>query len=1132
MVCRLVCLMSGNINAVTVLTVKGSKRLLTKIHRPTGDGIKTEDYSNVLQFTAELKPFDTIHDLAGILDELRTRQQSCIIRAVPKADADLSNVNRRMIEHDGKEPPSMEPHPDGQTWLKVDLDDLPMPDSTGLIRDDSGSITGISDPAAVVGAIIAEHLPAYFHGVTVYYSFSASAGVKPWAQVRLGLYYVMTQRVHDSALRRWAKTVPTIDPAVYTSVQPNYTAEPSFRRMEDPCAGWRSGLIHGDRDKLELPQTALAEPINQQTQGGTEPHAPLTDAEANHARRYALAALNAEAQELSKQKEPGRHLALRDAGYAIGGYVFAGALTAAEVEDELYKAAETCGLTNDEGEDTVRANLQRYIRDGAAKPRAIPPPRKEPTITFTKSTPAVQAAIAERDSEPEGTPDAVPEPSVSEALDQVPDAEDQSAAVTAVFHALIREQATTVESEAALQRLKEHTGLGLVVLRKGLKEQQNALKPRRKTAAGMYAEHNGVLCRIEEHNAGKDETVIVPIALCNFTAWIEAEIERNDGEESTIVYSISGKTANGYPLPPIEVPAKQFPSMHWVAEWGSRAVLFAGMGTKDHARAAIQQLSEPAYHSEHTHTGWATSKGHSFYIHAGGRIAASDDAPEVGVSLTGELSKYELTPPADQTDAAAALRDSLELLDLAPANVMSALILTVYRAAIDRTTFSVHLAGRTGVGKTQAAAICQQHFGASMDASALPASWTSTANYLEAQAFHLKDALMVVDEFNDAARLNPTAERVMRAQGNTSGRGRMNADGTLKSIKTPRGTMLSTGEDLPNGHSLRARMLTLQLEPDGMNWSSLSIAQEKAEQGRYSTALAGFIQHLAADLEGHRAALKASQKSHRNALRPNSPHGRTADMGGELLATWELLERYALSINAYSPAELSKLDERVRGGILEVLAEQGAYLADADPVDRFFSLISSLLTSGSAHIADTNGDAPDDPGAYGWRETGTGNYIGWQPQGKRIGWLDAGTGEIWLHPDTVYAAVKQLAEAQGSTLPTSKQTLWKRLRERDLIIPGGTSADQRNTQKKTIGNARQNVIVLSPIGVSKTGTTGTDDAEGRAARNNSRPDSEKNRDTNRDTHRKTGTLQAENASIYEEDEAVIDIEGLQKQVPV
>src|SRR5216683_4042548 len=141
---------------------------------------------------------------------------------------------------------------------------------------------------------------------------------------------------------------------------------------------------------------------------------------------------------------------------------------------------------------------------------------------------------------------------------------------------------------------------------------------------------------------------------------------------------------------------------------------------------------------------------------------------------------------------------------------------TTYRAPLGSCDYSVGLIGETGAGKTELAAQCQQHFGPTLDARHQPASWSSTGNALEALAFEAKDALIVVDDFvpasskaPDAQRQQRDADRLLRGQGNQSGRQRMWADGTLRATKYPRGLVLSTGEDNPKGQSLRSRLLTL-----------------------------------------------------------------------------------------------------------------------------------------------------------------------------------------------------------------------------------------------------------------------------------------------------------------------------------
>jgi hypothetical protein len=91
------------------------------------------------------------------------------------------------------------------------------------------------------------------------------------------------------------------------------------------------------------------------------------------------------------------------------------------------------------------------------------------------------------------------------------------------------------------------------------------------------------------------------------------------------------------------------------------------------------------------------------------------------------------------------------------------LLAATYRAALGEADFALHLAGQTGAFKSEIAALCQQHFGAGMNARNFPGSWSSTANAIEAMAFYAKDALFVIDDFppqgstHDVARYHASA---------------------------------------------------------------------------------------------------------------------------------------------------------------------------------------------------------------------------------------------------------------------------------------------------------------------------------------------------------------------------------------
>jgi hypothetical protein len=82
---------------------------------------------------------------------------------------------------------------------------------------------------------------------------------------------------------------------------------------------------------------------------------------------------------------------------------------------------------------------------------------------------------------------------------------------------------------------------------------------------------------------------VVETPLTNFPARIAEDITLDDGasirQEFTVEAIVRGKRKR------LSVSSQQFASMNWVSELGVGAIVSAAMGTKDHARAAIQRFS-------------------------------------------------------------------------------------------------------------------------------------------------------------------------------------------------------------------------------------------------------------------------------------------------------------------------------------------------------------------------------------------------------------------------------------------------------------------------------------------------------------------------------------------------------------
>lgn len=364
-----------------------------------------------------------------------------------------------------------------------------------------------------------------------------------------------------------------------------------------------------------------------------------------------------------------------------------------------------------------------------------------------------------------------------------------------------------------------------------------------------YVENGGRLCLRKMTQEGR----LNHVPLANFSARIVGEVVKDDGAEKQTFLTLEGRLDSGAPLERIEVPSPQFAGLGWIiAQWGARAIVFAGNGTKDHLRTAIQMLSgSPARRVVYAHTGWRKIGEAWCYLHSGGAIGTEGPVPGIEVDPGGKLQGFALPDPPMGEALREAIRASLGLLSVAPDEVTVPLFLACYRAPLGPSPFGIHIAGRTGNGKSVLQGLIQAHWGTSFDHQSIPGNWQSTKTALEVLTFAAKDAVLCIDDFapdgskQDQARLQGVMAHVFRTVGNGSGRDRCNDAATLRPSRAPRGLVLSSGEDLPAGHSIRARVLILETEKDMMRWDKVTDLQAKAKAGALAAAMAGYLRWLA-----------------------------------------------------------------------------------------------------------------------------------------------------------------------------------------------------------------------------------------------------------------------------------------------
>lgn len=545
-----------------------------------------------------------------------------------------------------------------------------------------------------------------------------------------------------------------------------------------------------------------------------------------------------------------------------------------------------------------------------------------------------------------------------------------------------------------------------------------------------------------------------PKPLCNFHARIIEEVLHDNGEEPETFFSIEGALSDGRALPCIEIPASSFAGLGWVtAKWGAGAIVYAGSAIKDQLRDALQELSaDMKQRTVYTHTGWRLLGGEWHYLHGGGAIGTEGNREGVEVCPgQGHMGLYRLPSPPEGAALVEAIRASLRLVELAPdrPELGIYLLAAIYRAPSAEASPIDHggwLHGSTGNFKSEAAALALAHFG-EFNGRSIPANFTDSEGSVERKAHAAKDALIVVDDFkplggaNDINKLHAKADRIFRGVGNQAGRGTLTMNRKDRAACYARGFVLATGEDLPRGQSLRARLTVIELAKGDIDRDRLSELQKMARGGLFGLAMAGYLQWLA----HHMAVIKTSLGELIRSYRDEAigagfagAHSRTASDFASLRAGLHLLLEFAAERGALSPTEVGDFLERAEMALRALMARQADNQAEEDEVRRFFALLQSALSAGRCHVADRLNQGPPAnlPHAWGWRailipsEDG-GTIEQCRPQGQRIGWTDGQT--LWLDGEAAFATVQGYAREQGGLFEIGKNTLWKRVHERGLL---------------------------------------------------------------------------------------------------
>lgn len=546
---------------------------------------------------------------------------------------------------------------------------------------------------------------------------------------------------------------------------------------------------------------------------------------------------------------------------------------------------------------------------------------------------------------------------------------------------------------------------------------------------------------------GKNGTV--KRELCNLAPEIVEEITVDDGAETTTYIKLRGVHESGRALPEIEIPASELASFNWMAEcWGMDCILEVGKTVKDCVRHAIQTT---AVHAEkktvYAVTGWKKIGADWHFLMPG------EDSHTV--SLQGKLQGYRMERDYELLD----IQTAAYLLHAAPVKdeIMFPLLAFTFlsplnhflKAAGCEPKFVLFLVGKTGSRKSTLAALMLSFFGR-FTASELPLSFRDTANSILQNTFALKDVLTVIDDLHPGSRreeqrLNDTAQAVMRAYGDRTGKGRLRADATPMESKPPQGNAIVTAEYTPDiGESGTARYFALELKETDLDLKILSSYQAAAADGAFRRCMFAYTEWLreqflfSEEMEtAFVSALHSRFLSYRDAFRNSSIrcHGRVPETVAHLQMGMYFLLLFLKEKGAMDEDGCAEIQERFQKIIYDLAVKQAASIEEDKPTHIFIRKLYALLESGQAYVVNKNDPA----------ELSFGTCIGYRDDDF-----------LYLYSELVHKLVRKFCEEQGESFACSQKSLLKALAEEGLIQPG----TNQNTRPLRVGSTQKRVIFL------------------------------------------------------------------------
>ena len=277
----------------------------------------------------------------------------------------------------------------------------------------------------------------------------------------------------------------------------------------------------------------------------------------------------------------------------------------------------------------------------------------------------------------------------------------------------------------------------------------------------------------------------------------------------------------------------------------------------------------------------------------------------------------------------------------------------LYPALKGVNRFGLWLAGKPGSGKSFTAQLFQNFFGHFPPGDGFIATWSSTANFLQAEGYYFKDVIYVLDDYKqELIDSGAMIVRLIQNYADGTARGRLKGSGSIAETRPIRGQLVSTGESVPDyTASAVSRLVVIRVPESAMDIERGGRCLEHCDG--YSGVMSAFVHHLLAKGRMEQFAQRQAEAQafflDKVADLPNAL--RVAGNLGTLAAA---VEEWGMFLIDAVPTALEEIMTFVHEDLLALRNELLRSSRDRHPEDTLLSVLADLVRTNRVYVQGLN----------------------------------------------------------------------------------------------------------------------------------------------------------------------------------